>query len=367
MDVLVVESLSKSYGGKIVLSNINLSVGKGVSLVVLGGNGSGKTTLLNCIAGVLKPDTGIITIAGEIVFSSKSGINVPPESRGTGLVPQDYALFPHLDVYSNIALGLKARRWSLSEIDRRVKEVAEILGIKTLLSRYPQSLSGGEKQKVAIARAIAFEPKLLLLDEPLSAIDFRSRSTYRRELRRIISELGTTTLMVTHSFVDAWIVGDRIAVLRDGIIVAEADKSVIAENSAKLGVAEALGVQLFSGIVEEVEGEEIVVYLEKIGKIALSKSKKSNSCREGSRVVVAIREDDPVLVRDSRGKNIFQAVVEEVTLTRHGVRLQLVLNEAKLEVEAGRGYVYSVLGRLPDPGDRISLYFPGHILDYICY
>ena len=368
MDVLVVEGLSKSYGKRIVLSRVDLSAQRGTSLVVLGGNGSGKTTLLNCIAGVLRPDRGVITINGRIVFSSLSNINIPPESREVGLVPQEYALFPHLDVYNNIALGLRARRWSINEIDRRVKEVAETLGIKTLLNRYPESLSGGEKQKVALARAIAIEPRVLLLDEPLSAIDFRSRNIYRRELRRIISKLGTTTLMVTHSFVDAWIVGDYIAILRDGVIVAKANKTVIAENPAKLRVAEILGIQLFSGIVEELSEERIIAYLRGIGRVTLSRTGKNSNCREGSRVVVAVREDDPILVKDNyREENVFQATVDEVTLTRHGVRIHLMLNDAEIEVETGRGYVYSILGKLPSPGDKISVYLPGHVLDYTCY
>jgi molybdopterin-binding protein len=191
------------------LKEINLDIADGEYFVVLGPTGAGKTVLLETIAGLHRPRRGRILLAGEDVTHTL------PEQRGIGFVYQDYALFPHLSVAGNIAFGLRLRRMDRSTIEERVATISQLLDIKHLLHHAPRTLSGGEAQRVTLARALVIEPKLLLLDEPLSALDPETRGALEQELGRIHRELGTTTIHVTHDFEEAVALGDRIAVLRE--------------------------------------------------------------------------------------------------------------------------------------------------------
>lgn len=196
--------------GDFYLEDIRLSVGKGEYFVVLGPTGAGKTVLLECIAGLHRIRKGEIWIDGNNVT------RLAPEDRQVGYVPQDYVLFPFLNIFGNIAFGLKRNRRSRSEIKTRVDTVAHLMGISHLLNRAPRSLSGGEKQRVALARALAPSPNLLLLDEPLSSLDLQTSKYLRLELRRIHNELGITTVHVTHNQMEAEEIADRIAILNMG-------------------------------------------------------------------------------------------------------------------------------------------------------
>lgn len=184
--------------------------------VLFGPSGSGKTTVLRALAGLDRPDAGAITFAGEPWFDSARGLHVPPQRRGVGLLFQDYALFPHLDVAANVAYGLGA----LPRAARagRVAELAERLGLAGLLDRRPAALSGGQRQRVALARALAPRPRLLLLDEPLSALDAPAREALRGELRHLLEQAGLPAVVVTHDRVEALALGDRLAVLVDGAV-----------------------------------------------------------------------------------------------------------------------------------------------------
>ncbi|WP_461865268.1 ABC transporter ATP-binding protein [Thermococcus sp.] len=181
-------------------------------LTLLGPSGCGKTTTLRMIAGFEKPDRG------EIIFNGKVVNDVPPYERNIGIVFQDYALFPHMTVFKNIAFGLEMRRISRREIEKRVSQVLELVGLKGFENRYPEQLSGGQQQRVALARALVVEPKLLLLDEPLSNLDAKIRERLRGEIRRIQRELGITTIYVTHDQEEAMAISDRIAVMNVGTV-----------------------------------------------------------------------------------------------------------------------------------------------------
>lgn len=196
--------------GEFAVRDVSLDVAAGEYFVLLGPTGAGKTVLLECIAGLHRPAQGDIFIAGRQVT------DVPPERRGIGYLPQDYALFPHLNVRDNIAFGMKLRRWPAHDISRRVAELAEMLHITHLLHRSPLRLSGGERQRVALARALAISPRVLLLDEPLSALDEQTREGLCLELRRLQRELGTTTIHVSHNFEETLMVADRIGILHQG-------------------------------------------------------------------------------------------------------------------------------------------------------
>lgn len=209
--MLRLEKVCKDWKG-FKLKDISFEVKKGEYFIVMGHSGAGKTLLLETIAGIYKPDRGRIYLNGEDITE------IPPEKRGIAYIPQEYALFPHLSVYDNIAFGLKIRRFNKSEIEKTVKELAEILGIVHILKRKPKTLSGGEKQRVAIARALAIKPKLLLLDEPFSNLDYQIRSKLIEEMKKWRKELEFTAIHVTHNFEEAIALGDRVGIMTNGSI-----------------------------------------------------------------------------------------------------------------------------------------------------
>ncbi|MCK4316948.1 MAG: ATP-binding cassette domain-containing protein [Anaerolineae bacterium] len=224
------------------LREINLDVAAGEYFVVLGPTGAGKTVLLETVAGLHQPRKGHIMLDGEDVTDA------PPERRGIGFVYQDYVLFPHLNVAGNIAFGLKLRRMARETIEEQVTTISQLLGIDHLLHRKPGTLSGGEAQRVALARALVVEPRLLLLDEPLSALDPETREGLQRELARVHRELGTTTVHVTHDFEEAVALGDRIAVVNEGRVVQVGSPEEIFRRPGSEFVARFVGVRnIFRG------------------------------------------------------------------------------------------------------------------------
>jgi len=207
------EGIEKSFGRVKALKGVSLEVAEGELVVLLGPSGCGKTTLLRIVAGLEWPDKGRVFLGKrEVTF-------LPPRSRGLAMVFQNYAVFPHLTVFENIAFGLRMRRLPETVIREKVRWAAELLRIEELLSRYPAQLSGGQRQRVAVARALAVEPQVLLMDEPLSNLDAILRLDLRAELKSLVKALGMTTLYVTHDQVEAMGLADRIAVMREGEIV----------------------------------------------------------------------------------------------------------------------------------------------------
>jgi molybdopterin-binding protein len=219
------------------LREIELEIAPGEYSIILGPTGAGKTVLLETIAGLHHP------CKGRIYVDDVDITKAPPERRGIGFVYQDYVLFPHLSVEGNIQFGLKMQRWKNEVARQRVAEVAELLGINHLLRRRPARLSGGEQQRVALARALVVEPSLLLLDEPLGALDPGTREGLQRELARLHRELGTTTIHVTHDFEEAVALGDRIAVVREGRIVQVGPPEQIFRKPSSEFVARFVGVR----------------------------------------------------------------------------------------------------------------------------
>ena len=213
----MIDQVSKRYGkqSQPAVDELSLSVGEKEILAIVGESGSGKSTLLRLVSGLEVPDSGTVSVHGETVASAKAWL--PPEKREIGFVFQDGALFPHLTIADNVVYGL-SRKQSRSDRDTLVKEHLELVGLSGFEQRYPSQLSGGERQRVALARALAPKPKLLLLDEPFSNLDPSLRRGMREEISDILHRVGTTALMVTHDTEDALIVGDRIAIVRDGKI-----------------------------------------------------------------------------------------------------------------------------------------------------
>ncbi|MFB3765124.1 MAG: sulfate/molybdate ABC transporter ATP-binding protein [Methanotrichaceae archaeon] len=198
---------------------VNLRVEDGEILMLVGDNGCGKTTLLNLIAGLLKPDRGIVALNGRPLFSSDLKIDINVELRNIGYVFQNYALFPHMSVYDNVAFGLRTRKFSRKEIDFLVKDHLTAAGLWEIRNAKAVNISGGQKQRVALARALIIEPDLLLLDEPLSALDVRKQAAMRRELRERIHTCGVPSIIVTHDLRDVACIGDNACLLEAGKIV----------------------------------------------------------------------------------------------------------------------------------------------------
>lgn len=231
------ERLTKTYRGAKTpaVRDVSLAIADREFMVLLGPSGCGKTTLLRLIAGLEYPEMGRVTVGGRDVT------DLPPRKRDLAMVFQSYAVFPHLTVFDNIGFGLRMRRRPDGEIKRRVQHAAELLELESLVDRYPSQLSGGQRQRVAVARAIVMEPTVLLMDEPLSNLDALLRLQFRAELKKLVHDLQTTTVYVTHDQVEALSLGDRIAVMREGQIVQVGDPMEVYDQPANQFVGGFIG------------------------------------------------------------------------------------------------------------------------------
>lgn len=212
MSLINLEKVTVAYGNNVILKDLNLKVEKGDLVSLLGPSGCGKTTTLRLIAGFLDAQKG------KFIFDGKDYTNIPVHKRNFGFVFQSYALFPHLNVYDNVAFGLNLRKVEKSEVHKRVKEILEIVDLGNLEKRFPAELSGGQRQRVALARALVIKPDLLLLDEPLSNLDAKLRVKMRVEIRKIQQELGITTVYVTHDQEECFSISDKVAIMNQGVI-----------------------------------------------------------------------------------------------------------------------------------------------------
>jgi ABC-type Fe3+/spermidine/putrescine transport system ATPase subunit len=256
------DSISKSFGGNTVVKNISLEIAAGERFTLLGQSGCGKTTLLRMIAGFETPDSGTIAIEGQDVGS------LPIEKRPVGLIFQNYALFPHMSVYDNIAVGPRIRKHSESDIAKRVDELLEITHLKALRDVHPGQISGGEAQRVALARAVINRPKILLLDEPLSALDLSLRQHLREELVEMQRALNITFLFVTHDQEEAMGLATRMGIMDEGRLQQVGTPAELYERPETDFVAEFLGdVNRLTGKVEQRTGNTVTLSLGPTGNI----------------------------------------------------------------------------------------------------
>ncbi|NYJ05288.1 molybdate transport system ATP-binding protein [Geodermatophilus daqingensis] len=228
--------------------DLDLAVADGEVLAVLGPNGAGKSTLLRVLAGLLAPDTGRVTVDGDVW--DDDGVHVPPHRRRVGMVFQDYLLFPHLSALENVAFGLRTRGMRHAEARRRAADWLARVGLGDLATSKPGQLSGGQAQRAALARALATDPAVLLLDEPLSALDARTRLTVRAELRRHLAAFAGSTVLVSHDPVDAMALADRVVVVEDGRVVQEGTPAEVARRPRTDYVARLVGLSLLPGTAE---------------------------------------------------------------------------------------------------------------------
>lgn len=233
-------NITKKFGNKTVIYPTTLTIAEGNLTTLLGPSGCGKTTLLRMIAGLETPDSGEIYFGEQCIFSTDKKINIPPEKRGLGFVFQDFALWPHMTVYENVAFGLRAMKKS-EKLDEKVKNALHAVKLDEFADRYPHQLSGGQQQRVAFARAIVIEPECILFDEPLSALDALLREAMRTELRELITRLGITGIFVTHDQVEAMSMSDAIAVCNAGHVEQYDAPEKVYESPATEFVAKFVG------------------------------------------------------------------------------------------------------------------------------
>lgn len=248
---LALEDIGAGYGRTRILSGIDLAIGRGEFIALLGASGCGKTTLLRTIAGFAAPDTGTIRVDGREVT------RLPPDKRGMAMVFQSYALWPHMTVARNIGYGLRLRRRSRVEIAERVNAIAELLGLDGLGDRKPSELSGGQRQRVALGRALAINPDILLLDEPLSNLDARIRLSVRHEIRALQRRLGITTVHVTHDREEAMVMADRIVILNGGHIAQIGTPEAIYRHPESSFVAAFMGAENAIAITAASSGQRV--------------------------------------------------------------------------------------------------------------
>src|SRR5206468_3686569 len=269
MSILKVEGLSKSYKDVKALDNVNFEFEKGI-LAFLGPSGCGKTTLLRSIAGLEIPDAGSVFIADKIQTSIEKGILVPPYARAIGFVFQNYALWPHMTVFSNIAFGLKLRRLAGAEIKRKVLATLELVGLQGRENRFPSQLNGGQQQRVALARSLAMEPRLILLDEPLSNLGAKLREEMRVELKKLIKKVDISAIYVTHDQEEAFVISDHVIVMEQGHILQYATPDEIYNRPANQFVASFIGRSvLVDAQVVRAEGEDCVVMVPEFNRATL--------------------------------------------------------------------------------------------------
>ena len=302
-------NVSKLFGDVRAVDNISLSIQHGEFLTLLGPSGSGKTTTLNMIAGFEIPSRGDILLENDDITT------VAPNNRGIGMVFQNYALFPHMTVYDNIAFPLKMRKTPGDKIRRLIKEVLELVKLPGFERRYPHQLSGGQQQRIALARALVFEPKILLMDEPLGALDKKLRDHMRLEIKHLQESLDITVIYVTHDQEEALTMSDRIAIMNEGKIIQLDTPVALYESPANLFVADFIGESNFlKGQIAETNGERTAVVTEEGLKVWVATFNQANP---GDEVSVAIRpEKIEILSEDAVDSddivNRFTGKIEEI-------------------------------------------------------
>jgi spermidine/putrescine ABC transporter ATP-binding subunit len=317
------DAVTKSYGAHRAVSGLTLAVAAGECLALLGPSGCGKTTTLNMIAGFIDPDAGAIRI-GE-----RSMVGVPPYRRDTGMVFQQYALFPHLSVFDNLAFGLTMRRTPRDEIGARVREALDLVHLGGLEGRYPRELSGGQQQRVALARALVIRPAVLLLDEPLSNLDAKLRQEMRLEIAQLQKRLAITTVFVTHDQEEALVIADRIAVMRDGVVEQVDTPAGVYGRPRTAFVARFIGDANFlpGGVVAH-DGRRATIATD-AGVTVLVDDPAPRAA--GARVTVMVRPEKVRLAIDRvPGDNVFTAELRAVAFTGAVTTYQLALGSVSL-------------------------------------
>jgi len=343
---IAIRDLTKRFGTLTVVERASFDIAEGELFTLLGPSGCGKTTLLRLIAGFNAPDEG------EVLFDGRSVNDVPPHQRGIGMVFQNYALWPHMLVKDNIAYGLKLRRTPAADIDARVPAVLEKVRLAGLGERYPGQLSGGQQQRVALARALVLNPKILLLDEPLSNLDAKVRVQVRQEIRKLQKELGITTVYVTHDQEEALTLSDRIAVFNQGRVFQVGTPRELYQRPANRFVADFIGVNnLVDGTVRSLEDGTALVET----AVGALRAVASPGLAAGMKCIARVRPENVDL----------EGVTAEENAVRGRIAFAAYLgNTLRYDVDLGSGVTFKADDRDPwhhealAMGSAIEVSFP---------
>ncbi len=346
------EDVKKSFGKVTVIEHLDLTIGSGEFVVLVGPSGCGKSTTLRMIAGLEEITDGKLKIADRVVN------DVPPKDRDIAMVFQSYALYPHMTIYKNLAFGLMLRKTPKAEIDKRVRDVAEVLGLEPFLERTPKQLSGGQRQRVAMGRAIVREPKVFLFDEPLSNLDAKLRAEMRREIARLHREKGTTIVYVTHDQVEAMTLADVIVVMHQGKIMQQGSPLRLYDRPANRFVAEFIGSPQMNVVALEAEERSGELHLK--GKGFQLPAPAEFEVKAGQKVFVGIRPADVlVLGADAEDDEVTCSGEVEVYEPMGAEALSAVNTPLGTITVREEGHGSAVLGdsvRLRFPPDRIHLF-----------
>ncbi len=345
---VVLNKVSKSFSGVAAVRSVDLHVAPGEFVTLLGPSGCGKTTCLRMVAGFVQPDDGRVLIGGVDVTTA------PPHRRNAGMVFQSYALFPHKTVAANVAFGMKMRGVPRSEIDTRTRDALRLVQLDELAERYPGQLSGGQKQRVALARAVVIRPEVLLLDEPLGALDLKLREELQVEIKRVQSTLGITTIFVTHDQGEALGMSDRVAVMRHGEIVQIANPNALYEQPNSAYVANFVGrTNLIEVVVRSREGNGDYL-VEPVGDSSSSfhvTGTQQNSFETGQRCLMGARPEHFEI--GTHESNVARAEVVDVTYRG---------STWNVDLSGPRGQNLSAVlrsaGAVPRKGDQVSVTWP---------
>jgi iron(III) transport system ATP-binding protein len=335
MAFIEIQNLFKRFKNVVAVNHIDLEVKQGEMLTLLGPSGCGKTTTLRCIAGLEKPDEGDIVIDGKPMLSQGF---VQPSKRGIGMVFQNYAVWPHMKVYSNIIYGLKIQKIPRQSIRERAQQVLELVGLNGLEDRYPAQLSGGQQQRVALARALVGNPKVLLLDEPLSNLDAKLREELRFEIKSLVRRMDITSVYVTHDQAEAMVISDRIAVMDSGDVVQIGTAQEIYQKPANRFVADFIGTMNFmSGEVVQVLQDTGEVYVRtEFSEKMLCQSSNMKATTAGKDVYASIRpEDVEVFAEPPQGReNLYKGTIAHKAYLGNFLYLFVNLNGTMIRVQA---------------------------------
>ena len=325
-NAIEVKNLVKTYGDVYALKNVDLSIADGEYFVLLGPSGGGKTTLLRSIGGFIRPDSGTVDIKGKNVD------NLPPDKRPTSMVFQGFALFPHMSVSENIGYGLKLQSIEKDTIETKVSRMMDLVGLTGLSKRKPHELSGGQQQRVQLARALILENDVLLLDEPLSALDAQLRKDMCIELKRLQKTVGISFVHVTHNQEEAMSVADRIAIIADGEMIEQGTPKEIYSNPRKKFTAEFIGEKnIFNGKILELTMEKIIVDIDGAN---IEVANNNYNISKNQNVSLSIKSESIQITKDKdtkheNQKNSIKGNVSEITFLGQFVRYLVLLNSGQ--------------------------------------
>lgn len=322
-------NISKQFGDFLAVDHVSIEAKDKELVTLLGPSGCGKTTTLRIISGLVKPDTG------DVYFGERNVTNVPPHKRNIGFVFQKVALFPHMNVYKNVAFGLKMRKFPKNEIDRRVKEVLKLVRMEGFEERMPSQLSGGQVQRIDIARVLATDPEVLLFDEPLGHLDAKLRDDLKYEIRRIQKETGKTAIYVTHDQAEAFAISDKVYVMNLGRVQQVGTPLELYLNPKSDFVADFIGTSNFlEGTITDVLENRLKISVQDGIHLLSEPMPNIQEYKLNDNVIVSIRpEDIEVLEGSKAGENVFEAKIERSTFLGTNTRLMVSLGNKLLKVD----------------------------------